>query len=138
MCVFVTFYADFSNVPDVTTGLKRSQTDGALAQVPHGEKTGQTFGVRYCPKSKRRTWLTSMNPSFTRSGERRRGYPIPWPTCRNRIFFSRLNGNSFLIYSKRSMLGQFDKDSLCSGVLELTFNDSIAFLLFFFFFFAHR
>uniref|UniRef100_G1M265 TIAM Rac1 associated GEF 2 n=1 Tax=Ailuropoda melanoleuca TaxID=9646 RepID=G1M265_AILME len=35
---------DFSNVPDVTTGLKRSQTDGALAQVPHGEKTGQTFG----------------------------------------------------------------------------------------------
>ncbi|XP_021549149.1 rho guanine nucleotide exchange factor TIAM2 [Neomonachus schauinslandi] len=35
---------DFSNVPDVTTGLKRSQTDGALAQVPHGERTGQTFG----------------------------------------------------------------------------------------------
>uniref|UniRef100_A0A8C9KGH9 TIAM Rac1 associated GEF 2 n=1 Tax=Panthera tigris altaica TaxID=74533 RepID=A0A8C9KGH9_PANTA len=36
---------DFSNVPDITTGLKRSQTDGALAQVPHGEKTGQTFGA---------------------------------------------------------------------------------------------
>ncbi|XP_077611216.1 rho guanine nucleotide exchange factor TIAM2 isoform X3 [Crocuta crocuta] len=35
---------DFSNVPDVTTGLKRSQTDGALARVPHGEKAGQTFG----------------------------------------------------------------------------------------------
>ncbi|XP_054361583.1 rho guanine nucleotide exchange factor TIAM2 isoform X1 [Mirounga angustirostris] len=35
---------DFSNVPDITTGLKRSQTDGALAQVPHGERTGQTFG----------------------------------------------------------------------------------------------
>ncbi|XP_030894984.1 T-lymphoma invasion and metastasis-inducing protein 2-like [Leptonychotes weddellii] len=38
---------DFSNVPDVTTGLKRSQTDGALAQVPHGERTGQTFGINY-------------------------------------------------------------------------------------------
>lgn len=62
MCVLVTFHADFSNVPDVTTGLKRSQTDGALAQVPHGEKTGQTFGVRCCPKSKRRTGLTSMKP----------------------------------------------------------------------------
>uniref|UniRef100_A0A8C5LFU3 T cell lymphoma invasion and metastasis 2 n=1 Tax=Jaculus jaculus TaxID=51337 RepID=A0A8C5LFU3_JACJA len=34
---------DFSNVPDVTTGLKRSQTDGTLDQVPHREKLEQTF-----------------------------------------------------------------------------------------------
>ncbi|XP_028364440.1 T-lymphoma invasion and metastasis-inducing protein 2 [Phyllostomus discolor] len=34
---------DFSNVPDVTTGLKRSQTDGTLDQVPHREKMEQTF-----------------------------------------------------------------------------------------------
>ncbi|KAM5283552.1 rho guanine nucleotide exchange factor TIAM2 isoform 1-T5 [Hipposideros larvatus] len=34
---------DFSNVPDITTGLKRSQTDGTLDQVPHREKMEQTF-----------------------------------------------------------------------------------------------
>ncbi|XP_043744271.1 rho guanine nucleotide exchange factor TIAM2 isoform X3 [Cervus elaphus] len=34
---------DFSNVPDVTTGLKRSQTDGTLDQVSHREKKEQTF-----------------------------------------------------------------------------------------------
>ncbi|KAM9665333.1 rho guanine nucleotide exchange factor TIAM2 isoform 2-T2 [Trichechus inunguis] len=34
---------DFSNVPDVTTGLKRSQTDGTLDQAPHREKMEQTF-----------------------------------------------------------------------------------------------
>uniref|UniRef100_A0A4X2LKA1 TIAM Rac1 associated GEF 2 n=1 Tax=Vombatus ursinus TaxID=29139 RepID=A0A4X2LKA1_VOMUR len=34
---------DFSNVPDVTAGLKRSQTDGTLDQVPHREKTEHTF-----------------------------------------------------------------------------------------------
>ncbi|XP_007451401.1 PREDICTED: T-lymphoma invasion and metastasis-inducing protein 2 isoform X2 [Lipotes vexillifer] len=33
---------DFSNVPDITTGLKRSQTDGTLDQVSHREKE-QTF-----------------------------------------------------------------------------------------------
>lgn len=44
--VFVTFHADFSNVPDVTTGLKRSQTDGTLDQVSHREKKEQTFRVR--------------------------------------------------------------------------------------------
>ncbi|XP_038510431.1 T-lymphoma invasion and metastasis-inducing protein 2 isoform X1 [Canis lupus familiaris] len=35
---------DFSNVPDVTSGLKRSQTDGALARVPREEDTAQTLG----------------------------------------------------------------------------------------------
>lgn len=49
--VFVTFHADFSNVPDVTTGLKRSQTDGTLDQVSHREKKEQTFRVRLGPKS---------------------------------------------------------------------------------------
>ncbi|XP_027625584.1 T-lymphoma invasion and metastasis-inducing protein 2 isoform X3 [Tupaia chinensis] len=34
---------DFSNVPDITTGLKRSQTDGTLDQVSHREKLEQTF-----------------------------------------------------------------------------------------------
>ncbi|XP_074165560.1 rho guanine nucleotide exchange factor TIAM2 isoform X2 [Sminthopsis crassicaudata] len=34
---------DFSNVPDVMAGLKRSQTDGTLDQVPHREKTEHTF-----------------------------------------------------------------------------------------------
>ncbi|XP_038955578.1 rho guanine nucleotide exchange factor TIAM2 isoform X2 [Rattus norvegicus] len=34
---------DFSNVPDVTTGLKRSHTEGTLDQVPHREKMEQTF-----------------------------------------------------------------------------------------------
>ncbi|KAM6184563.1 rho guanine nucleotide exchange factor TIAM2 isoform 2-T2 [Rhynchocyon petersi] len=34
---------DFSNVPDITTGLKRSQTDGTLDQVPHREKMEPTF-----------------------------------------------------------------------------------------------
>ncbi|XP_029079674.1 T-lymphoma invasion and metastasis-inducing protein 2 isoform X2 [Monodon monoceros] len=34
---------DFSNVPDITTGLKRSQTDGTLDQVSHREKKEQTF-----------------------------------------------------------------------------------------------
>ncbi|XP_055471965.1 rho guanine nucleotide exchange factor TIAM2 [Psammomys obesus] len=34
---------DFSNVPDITTGLKRSQTDGTLDQVSHREKMEQTF-----------------------------------------------------------------------------------------------
>ncbi|XP_058518434.1 rho guanine nucleotide exchange factor TIAM2 isoform X2 [Ochotona princeps] len=34
---------DFSNVPDIPTSLKRSQTDGTLDQVPHREKMEQTF-----------------------------------------------------------------------------------------------
>lgn len=34
---------DFSNVPDVTTGLKRSHTEGTLDQVSHREKMEQTF-----------------------------------------------------------------------------------------------
>ncbi|XP_058390084.1 rho guanine nucleotide exchange factor TIAM2 isoform X2 [Diceros bicornis minor] len=34
---------DFSNVPDITTGLKRSQTDGTLDQVSHKERMEQTF-----------------------------------------------------------------------------------------------
>ncbi|XP_006882815.1 PREDICTED: T-lymphoma invasion and metastasis-inducing protein 2 isoform X2 [Elephantulus edwardii] len=34
---------DFSNVPDITTGLKRSQTDGTLDRAPHREKVEQTF-----------------------------------------------------------------------------------------------
>ncbi|KAM9004497.1 T-lymphoma invasion and metastasis-inducing protein 2 isoform X1 [Sarcophilus harrisii] len=34
---------DFSNVPDVMAGLKRSQTDGTLDQVSHREKTEHTF-----------------------------------------------------------------------------------------------
>nr|XP_013006531.1 T-lymphoma invasion and metastasis-inducing protein 2 isoform X1 [Cavia porcellus]XP_023420328.1 T-lymphoma invasion and metastasis-inducing protein 2 isoform X1 [Cavia porcellus]XP_023420329.1 T-lymphoma invasion and metastasis-inducing protein 2 isoform X1 [Cavia porcellus] len=33
---------DFSNVPDITTGMKRSQTDGTLDQVTHREKMEQT------------------------------------------------------------------------------------------------
>ncbi|CAK6446496.1 unnamed protein product [Pipistrellus nathusii] len=35
--------SDFSNVPDITTGLKRSQTDGTLDQASHREKMEQTF-----------------------------------------------------------------------------------------------
>ncbi|XP_057345061.1 rho guanine nucleotide exchange factor TIAM2 isoform X3 [Manis pentadactyla] len=34
---------DFSNVPDITTGLRRSQTDGTLDQLSPREKTGQAF-----------------------------------------------------------------------------------------------
>ncbi|XP_077005447.1 rho guanine nucleotide exchange factor TIAM2 isoform X3 [Tamandua tetradactyla] len=34
---------DFSNVPDITTGLKRSQTDGTLDQAPYREKMEQNF-----------------------------------------------------------------------------------------------
>ncbi|XP_064025269.1 rho guanine nucleotide exchange factor TIAM2 isoform X3 [Pogoniulus pusillus] len=34
---------DFSNVPDVTSSLKRSSTDGTLDQVPHREKTDPSF-----------------------------------------------------------------------------------------------
>ncbi|XP_071405366.1 rho guanine nucleotide exchange factor TIAM2 isoform X3 [Pithys albifrons albifrons] len=34
---------DFSNVPDVTSSLKRSSTDGTLDQVPHMEKTDPPF-----------------------------------------------------------------------------------------------
>ncbi|XP_030905628.2 rho guanine nucleotide exchange factor TIAM2 isoform X2 [Melopsittacus undulatus] len=34
---------DFSNVPDVTSGLKRSGTDGILDQVPHREKADPPF-----------------------------------------------------------------------------------------------
>uniref|UniRef100_H0ZLL5 TIAM Rac1 associated GEF 2 n=1 Tax=Taeniopygia guttata TaxID=59729 RepID=H0ZLL5_TAEGU len=34
---------DFSNVPDITSSLKRSSTDGTLDQVPHTEKTDPPF-----------------------------------------------------------------------------------------------
>uniref|UniRef100_A0A8C9EX31 TIAM2 n=1 Tax=Pavo cristatus TaxID=9049 RepID=A0A8C9EX31_PAVCR len=34
---------DFNNVPDVTSSLKRSSTDGTLDQVPHREKTDPPF-----------------------------------------------------------------------------------------------
>ncbi|XP_040407272.1 T-lymphoma invasion and metastasis-inducing protein 2 isoform X1 [Cygnus olor] len=34
---------DFSNVPDVTSSLKKSSTDGTLDQVPHREKTDTPF-----------------------------------------------------------------------------------------------
>jgi hypothetical protein len=52
-CVFCHFFfpADFSNVPEITTGLKRSQTEGTLDQVPHREKMEQTFLVRRQPRS---------------------------------------------------------------------------------------
>lgn len=40
--------ADFSNVPDITSSLKRSSTDGTLDQVPHREKTDPPFRVRKC------------------------------------------------------------------------------------------
>uniref|UniRef100_A0A8C2TAR8 TIAM Rac1 associated GEF 2 n=1 Tax=Coturnix japonica TaxID=93934 RepID=A0A8C2TAR8_COTJA len=35
--------SDFNNVPDVTSSLKRSSTDGTLDQVPHREKTDPPF-----------------------------------------------------------------------------------------------
>ena len=60
--VFVTFPTDFSNVPDITTGLKRSQTDGTLDQVSHREEMEQTFRVRCCPTSQTRTPQASANP----------------------------------------------------------------------------
>ncbi|XP_071291070.1 rho guanine nucleotide exchange factor TIAM2 isoform X3 [Agelaius tricolor] len=34
---------DFSNVPDITSSLKRSSTDGTLDQVPHRKKTDPPF-----------------------------------------------------------------------------------------------
>ncbi|XP_064269450.1 rho guanine nucleotide exchange factor TIAM2 isoform X3 [Passer domesticus] len=34
---------DFSNVPDISSSLKRSSTDGTLDQVPHREKTDPPF-----------------------------------------------------------------------------------------------
>uniref|UniRef100_A0A8C6G7R9 Uncharacterized protein n=1 Tax=Mus spicilegus TaxID=10103 RepID=A0A8C6G7R9_MUSSI len=43
--------SDFSNVPEITTGLKRSQTEGTLDQVPYREKMEQTFPVRRQPRS---------------------------------------------------------------------------------------
>uniref|UniRef100_A0A8C8WHD0 TIAM Rac1 associated GEF 2 n=1 Tax=Panthera leo TaxID=9689 RepID=A0A8C8WHD0_PANLE len=72
---------DFSNVPDITTGLKRSQTDGALAQVPHGEKTGQTFGSA----EQIAALCRSFNDSQTTGMEGPRGTrePPPRPLARH-------------------------------------------------------
>lgn len=73
--VFVTFHADFSNVPDIPTGLKRSQTDGTLDQVSHREKKEQTFRVRCYPVSAQGL---AGKPLFPPSpGAKKMRYPNP-------------------------------------------------------------
>ncbi|KAJ8797211.1 hypothetical protein J1605_017439 [Eschrichtius robustus] len=80
--VFVTFHADFSNVPDITTGLKRSQTDGTLDQVSHREKKEQTF------RANAKATLKKLGSLFKASVAVRRwrrwqlwGDRSPFPSC---------------------------------------------------------
>nr|KAF6463384.1 TIAM Rac1 associated GEF 2 [Molossus molossus] len=66
---------DFSNVPDITTGLKRSQTDGTLDQVSRREKMEQTFR-----SAEQITELCrSFNDTQTHSMEGPRESPDPPP-----------------------------------------------------------
>lgn len=82
MYVFVIFHADFSNVPDITTGLKRSQTDGTLDQVSHREKMEQTFRVRYWPKSQTK----NQAGSYPRWGKEME-FPISRSSSSTYIYF---------------------------------------------------
>ncbi|XP_053524755.1 rho guanine nucleotide exchange factor TIAM2 isoform X2 [Artibeus jamaicensis] len=72
---------DFSNVPDITTGLKRSQTDGTLDQVSHREKMEQTFRsaeqIAELCRSFNDTQTTSMQ------GPRESRDPPPRPLARH-------------------------------------------------------
>uniref|UniRef100_G1PHZ2 TIAM Rac1 associated GEF 2 n=1 Tax=Myotis lucifugus TaxID=59463 RepID=G1PHZ2_MYOLU len=72
---------DFSNVPDITTGLKRSQTDGTLDQASHREKMEQTFRsaeqIAVLCRSFNATQATSME------GPREGQDPPPRPLARH-------------------------------------------------------
>ncbi|XP_036172015.1 T-lymphoma invasion and metastasis-inducing protein 2 isoform X2 [Myotis myotis] len=72
---------DFSNVPDITTGLKRSQTDGTLDQASHREKMEQTFRsaeqIAALCRSFNATQATSME------GPREGQDPPPRPLARH-------------------------------------------------------
>ncbi|XP_066103925.1 rho guanine nucleotide exchange factor TIAM2 isoform X1 [Saccopteryx bilineata] len=72
---------DFSNVPDITTGLKRSQTDGTLDQVAQREKMEQTFRSA----EQIATLCRSFNdaPTSSMDGPRESQDPPPRPLARH-------------------------------------------------------
>ncbi|XP_036078837.1 T-lymphoma invasion and metastasis-inducing protein 2 isoform X1 [Rousettus aegyptiacus] len=80
---------DFSNVPDITTGLKRSQTDGTLGQVSPREKAEQTFRVRCRPESQSAEQIAALCRSFNDTqadgmeGARDSQDPPPRPLARH-------------------------------------------------------
>ncbi|XP_033619052.1 T-lymphoma invasion and metastasis-inducing protein 2 [Fukomys damarensis] len=72
---------DFSSVPDITTGMKRSQTDGTLDQVTHREKMEQTFRSA----EQITTLCRGFNDTQTKSmeGPRESQDPPPRPLARH-------------------------------------------------------
>ncbi|XP_007954391.1 rho guanine nucleotide exchange factor TIAM2 [Orycteropus afer afer] len=72
---------DFSNVPDITIGLKRSQTDGTLDQVPHREKMEQTFRSAEQITALCRSFADTQTDSMEASQESRD--PPPRPLARH-------------------------------------------------------
>ncbi|XP_006868509.1 PREDICTED: T-lymphoma invasion and metastasis-inducing protein 2 isoform X2 [Chrysochloris asiatica] len=72
---------DFSNVPDIMTGLKRSQTDGTLDQVPHREKTERTFRSAEQIVALCRSLADPQTDGMETSGESRD--PPPRPLARH-------------------------------------------------------
>lgn len=88
-CVSVAFHADFSNVPDITTGLKRSQTDGTLDQVSHREKMEQTFRVRGYPKPQADpAGKKRASPPLPEVGRKNFGQPLPTVHLQNFFFMT--------------------------------------------------
>ncbi|KFO32817.1 T-lymphoma invasion and metastasis-inducing protein 2, partial [Fukomys damarensis] len=71
----------FSSVPDITTGMKRSQTDGTLDQVTHREKMEQTFRSA----EQITTLCRGFNDTQTKSmeGPRESQDPPPRPLARH-------------------------------------------------------
>ncbi|KAM5229404.1 rho guanine nucleotide exchange factor TIAM2 isoform 2-T2 [Ctenodactylus gundi] len=72
---------DFSNVPDFTTGLKRSQTDGTLDQVSHRERIEQTFRSTEQIAALCRSFNNTQNSSM--EGPRESQDPPPRPLARH-------------------------------------------------------
>ncbi|XP_048210296.1 rho guanine nucleotide exchange factor TIAM2 isoform X2 [Perognathus longimembris pacificus] len=74
---------DFSNVPDITTGLKRSQTDGTLDQVSHREKMEQTFRSAEQIAARCGGFLDAQGRAMEAPGPGRDPPPPPRPLARH-------------------------------------------------------
>ncbi|XP_023567959.1 T-lymphoma invasion and metastasis-inducing protein 2 [Octodon degus] len=72
---------DFSNVPDISTGMKRSQTDGTLDQVSHREKVEPTCRSAEQITTLCRGFSDTQNKSM--EGPRESQDPPPRPLARH-------------------------------------------------------
>ncbi|PKU41099.1 t-lymphoma invasion and metastasis-inducing protein 2 [Limosa lapponica baueri] len=96
---------DFSNVPDVTSGLKRSSTDGTLDQLPHREKTDPPF----------RTAQPVVSPATAAGSSSVELWPDP--CCHRAPFEKDISDTSKTVACERSSAEQIS--ALCRNFQEV-------------------